>query len=79
MPNAEGLLSIIEDLKSDPKLREFYPVLDHMIADIKNPAYDNTEQILQEFFSTLYSCRCKDLALSLYSNQTPPERKKWYD
>lgn len=79
MPNAEGLLSIIKDLKSDPNLREFEPILDHMIAGIENPIYDNTEQLLDLFLTTLYSCMCREIAVSLYLNQSPPEKKKWYD
>lgn len=80
MPNTEELLSMLRDMRNDPAMRDFWPVINEMMNGLEVPDYDNTEIVLDLFFKNDLAYHCNQLAeaLHIHSNMTMP-RKRWYE
>ena len=72
MPSIKELLSMLQNLEADPKLREFTPLFEEIKAGIDDPDYDNVK--------TNYSFNCRKIAEEAYINANKYlPRKKWYE
>jgi len=80
MHDAQGLLSMLRELRKDPNLREFRPVLDEMIKGIEVPEYDNTQRVLKLFSENALSYHCREIAEFLWqmSSMAMPNKKQSY-
>lgn len=81
MSDIQELLPMLRELRNDPELREFIPLLNEMIAGAETPGYDNTERVMQLFLQNDLAYHCRKITEHLfYANMfLAPPRKKWYE
>lgn len=80
MPSFEELLPILRNMRRDPELREFFPLLDEMIAGAEVPDYDNIDRVLDLFTKNDMAYQCRRIAESAWMHaNTHLPRKKWYE
>lgn len=81
MNDIQELLPMLRELRNDPELREFIPLLSEMIAGAETPGYDNVERVMQLFCQNALAYHCRKIAENLfYANSfLAPPRKKWYE
>lgn len=80
MSSFEELLPTLRKMRNDLELRDFWPLIDEMIAGAEMPDYNNIDRVLDLFTQNNMAYQCKKIAESamIHSAMHLP-KKKWYE
>ena len=74
------LIPTIEEMISDPSIQEFYPVLNEMLRGCKVLDYNNTSDVLNNFFDNSSDYVFRKISEAACQNAAMfGHRKKWYE
>lgn len=80
MPDSKELLSMLYEMREDPSLRDFQPLINEMIHGIQTPEYDNIDIILKLFSQNILSYHCRCISEVLFQRSAMGmHHKKWYE